>query len=227
MPDRPPGTAAVADLVDLVRVHYCVNAHWTSCRSWRWGEQASPRLARSRQIPGALARHAQTAGCGSVFTLVVPNEYLRRFADQARKEYEVLIVRRAVGVCDVVRLGEHVRVRRSSPEGRIRPSPSCATRSWTRSNAPAGDAIRMASADAAPSGGTCRRDPRNERRNVRIRRDAPRSSRSRSIVTMSAPSSNVIPRRRQWLVPTNAHTSPRLAYSTSGGSTEGSLSSTM
>src|SRR6266545_1428538 len=86
MPDRPPGTAAVADLVDLVRVHYCVTAHWTSCRSWRWGEQASPRLARSRQIPGALARHAQTAGCGSVFTLVVPNEYLRRFADQARKE---------------------------------------------------------------------------------------------------------------------------------------------
>src|SRR6266540_7539753 len=117
MPDRPPGTAAVADLVDLVRVHYCVTAHWTSCRSWCWGEQASPRLARSRQIPGALARHAQTAGCGSVFTLVVPNEYLRRFADQARKEYEVLIVRRAVGVCDVVRLGEHVRVRRSSPEG--------------------------------------------------------------------------------------------------------------
>jgi hypothetical protein len=29
VPDRPPGTAAVADLVDLVKVRHCVTAHRT------------------------------------------------------------------------------------------------------------------------------------------------------------------------------------------------------
>jgi hypothetical protein len=36
--DRPPGTAAVADLVDLVKARYCVTAHRTSSRSWCWCE---------------------------------------------------------------------------------------------------------------------------------------------------------------------------------------------
>src|SRR5439155_18697776 len=46
-PDRPRGTAAVADLVDLVKMRHCVTAHRTSCKSWRCGrEQPSPRLAK-------------------------------------------------------------------------------------------------------------------------------------------------------------------------------------
>jgi hypothetical protein len=48
VPYRPPGAAAVADLVDVVKLRHCVTAHGTSQGRGR-PELGSPRLTRSRQ----------------------------------------------------------------------------------------------------------------------------------------------------------------------------------
>src|SRR4029450_10657922 len=49
VPDRPRGTAPVADLVDLVKMRHCVTAHGTSCGSPLRGGASRARGYRDRR----------------------------------------------------------------------------------------------------------------------------------------------------------------------------------
>jgi hypothetical protein len=60
VPDRPPGTAAVADLVDVVKVRHCVTAHRTSCRSWSSKVRKHRTTLSAVRIQASIAAPAES-----------------------------------------------------------------------------------------------------------------------------------------------------------------------